>query len=129
MFVESSSDDACWDKHIVVERATLCDSWGKRDRLCWWSKVYHGTISFPLECPFSPTSILMRTPSGKFIPGKSICILSSGGMGSVMKHIKKFAGIPVLLLLQGIGALCSTPGHAMKYTFCLLRVWHTIQRI
>lgn len=37
--------------------------------------VYHGTISFPEDYPFSPpTSIRMRTPNGRFIPNEKICL-------------------------------------------------------
>lgn len=37
--------------------------------------VYHGTISFPEDYPFSPpTGIRMRTPNGRFIPNEKICL-------------------------------------------------------
>lgn len=35
---------------------------------------YHGKIVFPPSYPYKPPSILMLTPSGRFIPGKKICL-------------------------------------------------------
>ena len=38
---------------------------------------YHGRIVFPAEYPYKPPAIYMDTPSGRFIPGKSICLSMS----------------------------------------------------
>ena len=38
---------------------------------------YHGRIVFPPEYPYKPPAIYMDTPSGRFTPGKSICMSMS----------------------------------------------------
>jgi len=39
--------------------------------------VFHGKLIFPKEYPFKPPSVLMLTPSGRFDPGKRICLSMS----------------------------------------------------
>jgi ubiquitin-conjugating enzyme E2 J2 len=36
--------------------------------------MYHGLVEFPTQYPFSPPSILMYTPNGRFQPGAHICL-------------------------------------------------------
>eukprot|EP00890_Picochlorum_soloecismus_P005459 jgi/Picsp_1/5914/NSC_03271-R1_ubiquitin-conjugating enzyme e2 33 len=36
--------------------------------------MYHGLVEFPSRYPFSPPSILMHTPNGRFQPGAHICL-------------------------------------------------------
>ena len=36
--------------------------------------VYHGTLRFPVEYPYKAPTVNMSTPSGRFVPGQSICI-------------------------------------------------------
>jgi len=36
--------------------------------------MYHGLVEFPRRYPFSPPSILMYTPNGRFRPGAHICL-------------------------------------------------------
>ena len=38
---------------------------------------YHGRIVFPPQYPYKPPAIFMDTPSGRFTPGKSICLSMS----------------------------------------------------
>ena len=38
---------------------------------------YHGKILFPKEYPMKPPSILMLTPSGRFEPGRRLCLSMS----------------------------------------------------
>jgi len=38
---------------------------------------YHGRIVFPPQYPYKPPAIYMDTPSGRFIPSKSICLSMS----------------------------------------------------
>ena len=35
--------------------------------------VYHGELRFPETYPYSPPSIIMHTPSGRFVTGMRIC--------------------------------------------------------
>lgn len=35
---------------------------------------YHGKLIFPTQYPFKPPSIIMLTPSGRFVPGSRICL-------------------------------------------------------
>jgi ubiquitin-conjugating enzyme E2 J2 len=82
--------------------------------------VYHGTISFPPDYPFSPPSIRMYTPSGRFIPGKSICLSMTSFHPESWSPSWSISTI--LLGFQsyfysndhGIGALCSTPAHEIR---------------
>ena len=82
--------------------------------------VYHGTISFPPDYPFSPPSIRMYTPSGRFIPGKSICLSMTSFHPESWSPSWSISTI--LLGFQsyfysndhGIGALCSTPGREIR---------------
>jgi ubiquitin-conjugating enzyme E2 J2 len=39
--------------------------------------TYHGKLVFPSEYPLKPPSIYMNTPSGRFSPGKSLCLSMS----------------------------------------------------
>eukprot|EP00536_Pseudo-nitzschia_multiseries_P015438 jgi/Psemu1/312121/fgenesh1_kg.887_\ len=39
--------------------------------------IYHGQILLPKDYPMSPPSVQMWTPSGRFIPGKDICLSAS----------------------------------------------------
>jgi ubiquitin-conjugating enzyme E2 J2 len=39
--------------------------------------IYWGIISFPPEYPMAPPSIKMMTPSGRFVPNRSICFSMS----------------------------------------------------
>mmetsp|Transcript_2609 Transcript_2609/g.5661 ORF Transcript_2609/g.5661 Transcript_2609/m.5661 type:complete len:394 (+) Transcript_2609:95-1276(+) len=39
--------------------------------------IYHGQIILPKDYPLSPPSVQMWTPSGRFIPGKDICLSAS----------------------------------------------------
>merc|ERR1712168_1006923 len=36
--------------------------------------VYHGLLKFPKEYPFKPPSILIYTPSGRFVPNTRLCL-------------------------------------------------------
>ena len=38
---------------------------------------YHGKIKFPASYPFAPPSIMMITPSGRFVPNTRICMSMS----------------------------------------------------
>ena len=61
VFVESSSDDACWAEHIVVKRVALCDSWGKKGRqtllvkqsVPWDDFLSFGMSLLPTEYPYA----------------------------------------------------------------------------
>lgn len=39
--------------------------------------VYYGELRFPSNYPMGPPSIIMHTPSGRFIPGAKICVSMS----------------------------------------------------
>jgi ubiquitin-conjugating enzyme E2 J2 len=39
--------------------------------------VYHGKLRFPEEYPHKPPSIMMITPSGRFVPNKRLCFTMS----------------------------------------------------
>ena len=36
--------------------------------------VYHGKLVFPKEYPLKPPSVIMLTPSGRFQPGRRLCL-------------------------------------------------------
>ena len=39
--------------------------------------IYHGVILLPKDYPLSPPSVSMWTPSGRFVPHKSICLTAT----------------------------------------------------
>jgi ubiquitin-conjugating enzyme E2 J2 len=39
--------------------------------------VYHGKLIFPKEYPLKPPSVIMLTPSGRFQPGRRLCLSMS----------------------------------------------------
>jgi len=39
--------------------------------------VYHGKLIFPKEYPLKPPSVIMSTPSGRFQPGRRLCLSMS----------------------------------------------------
>ena len=39
--------------------------------------MYHGELRFPETYPFSPPSIIMHTPNGRFVQGMRICTTMS----------------------------------------------------
>ena len=39
--------------------------------------VYHGKLVFPKEYPLKPPSVIMLTPSGRFQPGRRLCLSMS----------------------------------------------------
>ena len=39
--------------------------------------VYHGKLVFPKEYPLKPPSVMMLTPSGRFEPGRRLCLSMS----------------------------------------------------
>ena len=61
---------------------------------------YLGKILFPKEYPFKPPGIIMNTPSGRFDPGKKICMSMSDyhpetwnpmwSVSSILKGIQSF---------------------------------------
>ena len=61
---------------------------------------YLGKILFPKEYPFKPPGIIMSTPSGRFEPGKKICMSMSDyhpeswnpmwSVSSILKGIQSF---------------------------------------
>ena len=61
---------------------------------------YLGKILFPKEYPFKPPGIIMTTPSGRFDPGKKICMSMSDyhpetwnpmwSVSSILKGIQSF---------------------------------------
>ena len=39
--------------------------------------IYHGKLIFPKEYPLKPPSVIMSTPSGRFQPGRRLCLSMS----------------------------------------------------
>jgi len=39
--------------------------------------IYHGKLIFPKEYPLKPPSVLMHTPSGRFMPNRRLCLSMS----------------------------------------------------
>lgn len=39
--------------------------------------IYHGKLIFPKEYPLKPPGVLMNTPSGRFQPGRRLCLSMS----------------------------------------------------
>jgi ubiquitin-conjugating enzyme E2 J2 len=39
--------------------------------------VYHGKLIFPKEYPLKPPAVIMLTPSGRFQPGRRLCLSMS----------------------------------------------------
>jgi len=39
--------------------------------------TYHGMLKFPTQYPLKPPSVIMYTPSGRFSPGKRLCLSMS----------------------------------------------------
>jgi ubiquitin-conjugating enzyme E2 J2 len=39
--------------------------------------VYHGKLIFPKEYPLKPPGVIMNTPSGRFTPGRRLCLSMS----------------------------------------------------
>ena len=39
--------------------------------------VYHGKLIFPREYPLKPPSVIMITPSGRFVPNRRLCLSMS----------------------------------------------------
>ena len=39
--------------------------------------TYHGKLKFPSEYPLKPPSVIMNTPSGRFTPGRRLCLSMS----------------------------------------------------
>lgn len=44
---------------------------------CYEGGVYHGVLQFSKNYPFSPPSIILRTPSGRFVANERICFSMS----------------------------------------------------
>jgi len=39
--------------------------------------IYHGRVLLPIDYPLKPPDIVVLTPSGRFVPGKKICLSNS----------------------------------------------------
>jgi ubiquitin-conjugating enzyme E2 J2 len=57
--------------------------------------VYHGKLIFPKEYPLKPPSVIMITPSGRFQPGRRLCL----SMVSPVFMMILFFGVVVVAVL------------------------------
>ena len=58
--------------HYVIE-AGNSDS----DNSPYANGIYHGKLIFPKEYPLKPPSVIMITPSGRFVPNRRLCLSMS----------------------------------------------------
>lgn len=58
--------------HYVIE-AGNSDS----DNSPYANGIYHGKLLFPKEYPLKPPSVIMITPSGRFVPNRRLCLSMS----------------------------------------------------
>jgi ubiquitin-conjugating enzyme E2 J2 len=59
--------------HYVIEAGSCSDS----DDSPYANGIYHGKLIFPKEYPLKPPSVIMLTPSGRFVPNRRLCLSMS----------------------------------------------------
>jgi ubiquitin-conjugating enzyme E2 J2 len=59
---------------------------------------YHGALKFPSEYPHKPPEIMMYTPSGRFEPGKALCLSMSSFHPETWNPVWSVASVLVGLL-------------------------------
>ena len=59
--------------HYVIEAGSCRDN----DDSPYANGIYHGKLLFPKEYPLKPPSVIMLTPSGRFVPNRRLCLSMS----------------------------------------------------
>ena len=64
------------EMHYVIE-AGSSGAGSAADNSPYANGIYHGKLIFPKEYPLKPPSVIMITPSGRFVPNRRLCLSMS----------------------------------------------------